>query len=150
MQMDYALIKSGTVQNVIVATPEFIASIASDWDHIEPVRDGAGIGWGWNGEAFIAPEPEHAPEMPAPAPQTCTPAQGLVALFALKQITDDDIKAAIGAIEDPVLRYTASIGFARANEWRRDSETMQQMAALLGLSESDLDDLYAYAVDVQV
>ena len=95
-------------------------------------------------------EPSAPAQTSAPSPQVCTPAQGLVALFALKQITDDDIKAAIANIPDPATRYTASIGFSRATEWHRESETMQQMATLLGLSESDLDDLYAYAVDVQV
>lgn len=85
-----------------------------------------------------------------PAPQSCTPAQGLVALYAVKGITEDDLHAAIALIEDPALRYTARIGLARATEWRRESPTMQQMAAMLELSEADLDALYAFAVTVQV
>lgn len=94
---------------------------------------------------------EQQPEPAVPsAPQSCTPAQGLVALYAVKGITEDDLHAAIALIEDPALRYTARVGLARATEWRRESPTMQQLAQLLGLSEADLDALYAYAVTVNV
>ncbi len=82
--------------------------------------------------------------------QTCSPAQGLVALFAIKQITEDDVNTTIAAITDPVARYTSQLAFARATEWRRDSASMQQLAALLGLTESDLDALFAFAVTVAV
>lgn len=82
--------------------------------------------------------------------QVCSPAQGLVALFAIKQITESDVTATIAAITDPVARYTSQVAFARATEWRRDSASMQQLAALLGLTESDLDALFAFAVTVAV
>ena len=84
----------------------------------------------------------------AQQPIICSPAQGLVALFAVKQITEADVNAAIAGITDPVLRYTAQIAFARATEWRRDSAAMQQLAALLNLTEQDLNDLFAFAVTV--
>lgn len=86
----------------------------------------------------------------ASIPQSCSPAQGLVALFALKSITEGDLNAAIELIADPVQRYTARVGFQRATEWRRNSATMQQMARMLSLTESDLDALFAYAVTVNV
>lgn len=82
--------------------------------------------------------------------QVCSPAQGLVALFAIKQITESDVNATIAAITDPVARYTSQVAFARATEWRRDSASIQQLAALLGLTESDLDALFAFAVKVAV
>ena len=88
---------------------------------------------------------------PAPAtPTVCSPAQGLVALFAVKQITEADVNTTIAAITDPVARYTSQIAFARATEWRRDSVSMQQLATLLGLTEADLDALFAFAVKVTV
>ena len=92
-------------------------------------------------------ETMRADEMAArnPAPQTCTPAQGLIALYALKSITEEDIATAIAAIPDPVQRYSAQIGYTRATTWERTSATMQAMTALLGLSESDLDALFVYA-----
>ena len=67
--MDYALIKNTVVENVIVADQAFIDSIASEWDHIEPLdtlhEQGLGVGIGWtyvNGE-FFPPAP---PTPPAP------------------------------------------------------------------------------------
>ena len=68
--MEYALIKSGTVQNVIVADEAFIATIAHEWDHIERIDTpaeqalGVGIGWGWDGSSFVAPDAA----APQPAP----------------------------------------------------------------------------------
>ena len=93
---------------------------------------------------YVPPEPEPA------TPTVCSPAQGLVALFAIKQITESDVNATIAAITDPVARYTSQVAFARATEWRRDSASMQQLATLLGLTESDLDALFAFAVTVAV
>ena len=96
-------------------------------------------------------EVQDVPTPPTPAtPTVCSPAQGLVALFAIKQITESDVTATIAAITDPVLRYTSQVAFARATEWRRDSASIQQLATLLGLTESDLDALFAFAVTVAV
>ena len=87
----------------------------------------------------------------APPPSTtCTPAQGLIALYAIKQLTEQNILDAIGQIPDPVQRYTATIGYQRATTWERSSATMQAMAQLLGLTEADLDGLFAYASGVVV
>lgn len=83
-------------------------------------------------------------------PERCTPAQGLVALFALKNITEDNVLAAIDQIPDPVQQYTARIGYQRATVWERGSPTMRAMTQLLQLSEADLDSLFNYAVEVQV
>ena len=89
--------------------------------------------------------------LPEPLPPTvCTPAQGLIALFVLKQITEQDILDAIAQIPDDVQRYTATIGYRRATTWERESATMQAMAGLLSLSEEDLDALFVYAAQVQV
>ena len=71
--MEYALIKSGTVQNVIVADEAFIAAITPEWDHIERIDTpaeqalGVGIGWGWDGANFVAPAPTIPEPQPAPA-----------------------------------------------------------------------------------
>lgn len=83
-------------------------------------------------------------------PTSCTPAQALVALYAVKGITEDNLLAAINSITDPVEHYITRIAFARATEWLRGSQTTQTMAALLSLTESDMDDLFAYAVTVSV
>ena len=88
--------------------------------------------------------------LPDVVPTSCTPAQGLIALYALKGLTEQQILDAIAQIPDPVQKYTAQIGYSRAITWERESATMQAMAALLGLAEADLDALFAYAVKVQV
>ena len=120
-----------TVTNTIIATPEFAEQLHPGKWRLAEVQD--------------------VPTPPTPAtPTVCSPAQGLVALFAIKQITESDVNATIAAITDPVLRYTSQVAFARAAEWRRDSASMQQLAALLGLTESDLDALFAIAVKVTV
>ena len=101
--------------------------------------------------AWRLAEVQDVPAEPAPAtPTVCSPAQGLVALFAIKQITESDVNATIAAITDPVARYTTQVAFARATEWRRDSTSMQQLATLLELTESDLDALFEFAVTVAV
>ena len=101
--------------------------------------------------AWRLAEVQDIPAEPAPAtPTVCSPAQGLVALYAIKQITESDVTATIAAITDPVVRYTTQVAFARATEWRRDSASMQQLATLLGLTESDLAALFEFAVKVAV
>ena len=99
--------------------------------------------------AWRVADVQDVPAEPA-TPTVCSPAQGLVALFAIKQITESDVNATIAAITDPVARYTSQVAFARATEWRRDSAAMQQLAALLGLTESDMDALFEFAVKVAV
>ena len=78
----------------------------------------------------------------------CTPAQGLVALFALKQISEEDILQLIGDIEDPVQQYTARVRFQRATYWERTDDTTKMLSLLLNLSDQDLDDLFEYAATV--
>ena len=122
---------NGNVENLIEASEAFVEAL-------HPGR--------WR-----LAEVQGVPTPPKPAtPTVCSPAQGLVALFAIKQITESDVNATIAAITDPVLRYTSQIAFARATEWRRDSASIQQLAALLGLTESDLDALFEFAVTVAV
>lgn len=133
------IIENGIVTNTIeVESLDFMPGLV-DADL------GGSIGDRYENGEFIKPAPE-----PEPAPESCTPAQGLVALFAVKGITEDDVLAAIGQIADPVQQYTARIGLQRATTWERTSPTMQAMAALLGLTEQDLDDLYTLAVTVVV
>ena len=95
--------------------------------------------------ALVLPAPP-----PPPPSTTCTPAQGLIALYAIKQLTEQNILDAIAQIPDPVQRYTATIGYQRATTWERGSATMQAMAQLLALTEEDLDRLFAYASGVVV
>ena len=95
----------------------------------------------------------YVPEPPAPvdpAPRSCTPAQGLVALYVVKGITEDDVLAKIEAIPDPAQRYTAKIGYGRATVWEEGSPTMQMVQAAFAFTDADMDELFDYAVQVRV
>lgn len=121
---------------VEVSADDYAALLAAQSEGLEIVPDASGFP--------IAVSP------PISVPHACTPAQGLVALFVLKRITEDDVFAAISQIADPVQQYTAKIGYQHAAAWERSSPTMQTMAQLLQLSGQDLDELFTYAVTVQV
>lgn len=94
--------------------------------------------------------PDAQPQPTASQAQVCSPAQGLVALYALHGITESDIASTIAAIPDPARKYTAQIGFSRATEWRSDSPTMLALANLLGLGDSELAELFEKAATVAV
>lgn len=98
----------------------------------------------------LIPYDPPAVDMPAIRPSTCTPVQGLIALFAIKRITEDDVLSEIARITGDIERYTAKIGYQRATTWERNSPTMQTMAQLLQLSDDDLDELFTYAAGVAV
>ena len=116
--MQYALIKNGTVQNVIEADAEFADSIAADWESVQSIaahHDGGllvGIGWGWGPGGFVAPEPV-AEQMPAPAQRH------LSQLGFLNRFTDEEAigidLASIGATVEAagMRRYTAKIQAAK-------------------------------------
>lgn len=65
--MDLALIKNGRVENVVVGDAEFAALIAPDWDAVEPLAAGVGIGWSWSAAdgfeppVVVGPEPVALP-----------------------------------------------------------------------------------------
>ena len=86
----------------------------------------------------------------ARVPQSCTAAQGERALFDLRGIKSDHVLAAIAQVAGQDNRYRARSAYQRATEWRRDSETTQTLAAILGLTDADMDELFTYAWTVNV
>ena len=92
---------------------------------------------------------EQLPITPTTYVASCSPFQGLTALAHLKGVTDKQITNLLGEISDGMERYTAQKAFERSTEWTRDSRTVQLLAQLLQLSEEDLDQLFAYAAEVQ-
>ena len=140
----YAFIQNGIVTHVLRVEPSTIYAPTVAAQYI-PAPEGVEVGWLYDGVEFSAPEPQ-----PAPTPATCTPAQGLIAMYAIKQLTEQNILDAIAQIPDPVQRYTATIGYQRATTWQRGSATMTTMSQLLGLTDADLDALFAYAAEVAV
>lgn len=144
--MTWALIEGGKVAEITQANPAGRFHESLVWVECTPVPN-VEVGWVYEKGSFSPPEPTATVQL---APTSCTPAQGLVALFALKQITEEHVLEAIAQIPDPVQQYTARIGYQHATVWERGSPTMTAMARLLQLSSEDLDELFAYAVTVQV
>jgi len=53
--MEYACVKNGIVENVIVCDHAFADYIANKWDAVVPSQ-GSGIGWTYADGVFSAPE----------------------------------------------------------------------------------------------
>ena len=85
-----------------------------------------------------------------PVPTTATPAQGLMALYQLKGITEDDIESAIAGISDPGERYAAQIAYRKTTVWELGSPSMQSIGALLQLTEQDFIDLFTLAPTIKL
>jgi len=92
---------------------------------------------------------QDGPQAP-PVADACSPAQGLIALFDLRGITEADIVGMIDAVPDDAARYRARIAFTRASDWRRDHPVIIMLAQELGMSEADVDALFAHAATVEV
>lgn len=134
---EYAFVHHQPIPEYDVATHKAVEG--------EPAQDEDGV-WRRVWEVVELTEQELA----ARVPQSCTPAQGFIALYAIKGVTEQDILDAIESIPDPVQKYTVKIGYQRAITWERQSASMQAMAALLSLSPQDLNDLFSHASGVQV
>lgn len=57
---NFALIKNGIVDNIIIAEQSFIDNHCQEYDACVEYADGTyvGVGFSWDGENFIAPIPE--------------------------------------------------------------------------------------------
>lgn len=68
--MEFALVKTNLVENVIVADQEFADSIKADWDAVVAIPEGnpsgVGIGWTYKSKKFTAPVVESLPEVVLP------------------------------------------------------------------------------------
>ena len=87
------------------------------------------------------PEPAD-PIIPA-VPQSVTMRQARLALLHAGLL--DDVDAAIAAIPDETQRKAAQIEWEYANTVERQSAFVQQLAAGLGLSAEQMDDLFVQA-----
>lgn len=149
--LNVALIENNKIVNIAVFNQELFEPSDSKIA-LSDLPEGCCIGWekDINGNWYNPNTPPEPLPTPAVAPTVCSPAQGLVALYAVKGTTETDIQTAIASIPDPVQQYTANIAFSKATEWRRNSQSMLMLANLLSLTEQDLDELFTYAVTVTI
>ncbi|PWE32788.1 hypothetical protein DDZ14_08560 [Maritimibacter sp. 55A14] len=135
--MKRAEVISGVVVNVAEFDPDNIPGWAASWPK---VTDGAGIGWGWDGSAFTAP----------PAPD---PAEALAAERAGMIVSKFQAKVALlqagllSQVETAIQSADAvtQLAWAEANEFHRDSPAIAALSAAIGLSETEVDDLFRAA-----
>lgn len=133
--MNTHIIQNGVVFNTIVATPEQAQAAFPDSICIEATY--GGIGWSWDGTALSAP-----PEPPTPIPQSVTMRQARLALLGAGLLPLVD--AAIAAMTEPD-RTAAQITWEFAATVDRGFGMVPQLAAALGMTETQIDDLFIAA-----
>lgn len=82
-------------------------------------------------------------EPPAPIPRSITRAQAIAALILSG--LDEAVMPAIESIQDPVQRKLALNDYQNRLTFERDNATLQTLAAMLGLDDAQLDDLFRLA-----
>ncbi|HEV6964836.1 hypothetical protein [Roseateles sp.] len=72
---EYALVRGGVVEQIIVASAQFAGDISPLWDAVVDIAPAVaagqrvGIGWGWaGGPLFVAPAGPPPPPAPPPVP----------------------------------------------------------------------------------
>ena len=99
----------------------------------------------WVG-AWVASEPaQPAPALPV-VPASVSRAQGKAALIGAELWPA--VLAYFADISDPKQRALAEVALHDTLEWRRDSPFLAVCAVTLGLSESDLDNLFITAAGI--
>lgn len=94
-----------------------------------------------------APEEPPAPDPEPPGPPTVvTRAQGKAAL--IQSGLWASVVSCVDGIEDPTEQALARVALDDTTEWRRDSPFLATAAAALGLSETQLDDLFVTAAAI--
>lgn len=93
----------------------------------------------------ITEHPDAPPSPPAPPviPQVVSRFQARAALLLAGLL--DDVEALMSAPGTPAL---AKLAWADAQEFKRNSPTVQAMAAAIGLTEAQLDELFTTAAGI--
>ena len=90
-------------------------------------------------EAFLIGTADSAPA----TPEFVTPRQAKLALLSAGLL--DDVEAAIEAIPDPATRRVAQIEWEYAQEVRRDWPLLNAVAAQMGMTSEQIDELFSIA-----
>lgn len=134
----YAIIENGIVTNVAVS----ISALADNWIQ----SDTAAIGDTYDGTEFT--RPDNTPTIEERRAQMRVPR--LAARLALIDASLwDSIPALIDGITDATQKAQTLAFFEDARNWQRDDATVQALAAGLGLSDTELDDLFDAAAVIE-
>lgn len=94
--------------------------------------------WSYNGTTFVEPA-----ITPVKVPQSVTRAQARKALAI--QGLFNSVQPAIDSIQDPLQRQLAQIDWDDSLTYERNNATLAMLAAGLGLTEQQLDELFILA-----
>lgn len=136
--MRTAVIDGTQVVNVIEAQPGFELP-----GFLLVPTDTAGPGWSYVEGEFVPPEPE-----PDPVPQSVSRAQGKAALIQAGLWSA--VVAYVDAMTDPTEKALAEVALNDTTEWLRTSPFLNAAATALGLTETQLDDLFRTAATIQL
>jgi hypothetical protein len=126
----YAIIEDGKVVNIAKANE----ALADNWVQ----SDSAAIGDLYDGTTFTRP-----PAPPTPIPQTVSRFQARAALYQAGLL--DQVET---LMSDPATDMMAKLAWADAQEFKRSSPTIATLSAELGLTDTQLDDLFRQAATI--
>jgi hypothetical protein len=132
----YAIIADGKVANVAVAE----SPLAENW--IEAPAQVA-PGWFYDGASFTPPPPPEP--QPEPVPQTVSRFQARAALFLAGKLADAEAAVEAAAAENPLI----ALAWREAIEWKRTSPALNALAAQIGMTGEDVDDLFRTAATLE-
>ena len=95
---------------------------------------------------YIAPPPPPPP--PPFVPQQVTNAQGTVVL--IQAGLWPHVVAYVNAIEDPIQKAIAEVALYKTTHWQRNSPFLNQAATALGITQSQMDQLFIQASEVML
>lgn len=131
-----ALIKNGLVDNMVLWDGVSAWTPPEDVTMVSDPPAGIGIGWAHDGTNWTAPTPPPAP-VPAEVPQW----QARRALLAAGLLTA--VEAAVAAASQDI-----QITWEYAPNIVRNSPFVTSMAAALGLTDAQLNDLFRAAAEI--
>lgn len=85
--------------------------------------------------------PAYTPE-PITIPQSISRFQARAALLAAGRLSD--VEAAVASAD-----AFSQLAWAEAQEWRRDSPTLDALAKGIGLNDAEIDDLFVQAAGIR-
>lgn len=135
----YAIIESGKVINVTEGPSEQILSILPGAIEIPVEIPQVGIGWGWDGSDFSPPV------LPKYVPKEVTMRQARLALHAAGLLSN--VAVVIDALSEPT-KTQANIEWEYSNTLIRSNSFVQTLGAALGLSSTQIDDLFIAASSI--
>lgn len=133
----YAIVKNGSVDNIVLADASFIAGLQSATGVLIPDTSTATIGDMWDGVTFTKP-----PAPPTPVPQAVTMRQARLALYGA---------GLLATVNSAIAGMTGAQGEAARIEWEFSSEVKRNqplvmaLAPVLGMTQAQLDQLFITA-----